>query len=45
MPAFDLALCLRMVGRAAKVSPRWLEDEALVERVLVTNPAGLYGFD
>jgi predicted TIM-barrel fold metal-dependent hydrolase len=25
--------------------PRWLEDNALVERVLVTNPAQLYGFD
>jgi predicted TIM-barrel fold metal-dependent hydrolase len=25
--------------------PRWLEDDALVERVLVTNPARLYGFD
>jgi len=25
--------------------PRWLEDDALVERVLVANPARLYGFD
>jgi 2-pyrone-4,6-dicarboxylate lactonase len=24
--------------------PRWLEDDALVERVLVSNPAKLYGF-
>ncbi|HZQ11603.1 MAG TPA: amidohydrolase family protein [Pseudolabrys sp.] len=24
--------------------PRWLEDEALIARVLVTNPARLYGF-
>jgi 2-pyrone-4,6-dicarboxylate lactonase len=25
--------------------PRWLQDDALVERVLVTNPAKLYGFN
>jgi predicted TIM-barrel fold metal-dependent hydrolase len=25
--------------------PRWLRDDALVERVLVTNPAKLYGFN
>jgi predicted TIM-barrel fold metal-dependent hydrolase len=25
--------------------PRWLEDDALVHRVLVDNPARLYGFD
>jgi 2-pyrone-4,6-dicarboxylate lactonase len=25
--------------------PRWLEDDALVERVLVSNPARLYGFN
>jgi len=25
--------------------PRWLEDDALVHRVLVSNPARLYGFD
>jgi predicted TIM-barrel fold metal-dependent hydrolase len=25
--------------------PRWLEDDALIERVLVTNPAKLYGFN
>ena len=24
---------------------RWLKDDVLVERVLVTNPAQLYGFD
>jgi 2-pyrone-4,6-dicarboxylate lactonase len=24
--------------------PRWLDDDTLVERVLVTNPARLYGF-
>jgi predicted TIM-barrel fold metal-dependent hydrolase len=24
--------------------PRWLEDDALLQRVLVTNPARLYGF-
>jgi predicted TIM-barrel fold metal-dependent hydrolase len=25
--------------------PRWLEDDAMVPRVLVTNPVRLYGFD
>jgi predicted TIM-barrel fold metal-dependent hydrolase len=25
--------------------PRWLEDDALIRRVLVDNPARLYGFD
>ena len=25
--------------------PRWLEDDAMVRRVLVTNPVRLYGFD
>jgi len=25
--------------------PRWLKDDVLVERVLVTNPTQLYGFD
>lgn len=25
--------------------PRWLEDDALIHRVLVDNPARLYGFD
>ena len=25
--------------------PRWLQDDALIERVLVSNPARLYGFN
>ncbi len=25
--------------------PRWLDDDALVHRVLVDNPARLYGFE
>ena len=31
-------------ARPARSLPRWLQDDALVERVLVTNPAKLYGF-
>ncbi len=30
--------------RLLDLVPRWLGDDALVQRVLVSNPARLYGF-